>query len=945
MAITIKYSVRIKTGAFASMALDAFSANYAELSGKSETLCQIFSDTDTIRPVFDIDSSHATEADMRVAAQHIAEVLVPEFVARHFPAGRANLLAAVGESKDPKKIQAGTPWKASFHLYIDRVRTTGRQLKALCALVGAEGLGAYLDASIYCSSKKMRSFGCSKPGEDRPLLPCADSSRDFRDYIIRNVEDGWELVQFQEPPRDARANPPKAAKEAKEAKEAKQAKAAPKNKPKPPAGKGKGEASPPAGANDNGGANADASTSGTADDGASTSGTADGDASTSGTAVSVAPPAKRLGRPPRSSLFEAPTAASPHSTDVIRGMVACLSPATAIDRQEWIRMGMGLQHEGICRGVRDLFFEDWDEFSQLAGEELYVSVDDCRREWETLDPDGRIGIGAVFARAKLDTPEGHNAVLRAANNITPEQISACAAAINTYQFTDDALGVTHKACCPRFRLCGDRWYQFKAPRWSLAQVQDVNLSLVFELQPVLAATAAQFELEAGRLGDEEAKQKLIARAGLLRKLGTTLFTREGKQRALSSLSNFAHDRDLSRKLDANPTLLAFEDLVWDDRLNVAREGVPDDYITKSTGYPFPTVPPSPEEDLALDAFLDNIHCDPAILHYVLATMRLLINGNNPRMRHQLFLLTGNGGGGKTALLTVLGEMLGGILREDSYAYKLPVAAICSRRGAHTAADEVMLRINGTRFVMVAEPSGSNMESLNDSLVNELTGGEGITARALYGQPITFVPQCYFFIAANDCLNLDGANSGLARRFRCIRHCSRFIREGDGIADPKRRIFLQDDACYERAKALAPKLMHRILFGQWITEMPPAVRNWSSAYLGERNIVQTFVEETLVQADPACFGVDMVQLKARFKDYATSNGDESAVKRTDLKNKLTNFLGECLPAKMFKDGRRAKSVFVGWTFRSNDDAGAFAVDDPPVASTPVPLPGKSDGERY
>ena len=47
------------------------------------------------------------------------------------------------------------------------------------------------------------------------------------------------------------------------------------------------------------------------------------------------------------------------------------------------------------------------------------------------------------------------------------------------------------------------------------------------------------------------------------------------------------DRNFQAKLDSNVNLLGFEDCVYDLATNEARAGRPEDYLTKSVGYPYP----------------------------------------------------------------------------------------------------------------------------------------------------------------------------------------------------------------------------------------------------------------------------------------------------------------------------------------------------------------------
>jgi hypothetical protein len=123
----ITYTTEIKTGVFHDMPLPDFVRRYDDLVAKSETLCQVFTNTDSIRAVFDIDCAVASETEMHAAATRFTDELIPQFAETYFPGAKYNLLQAIGKSNDPNKLD--TPFKASFHLYFDGIQTKGEELK------------------------------------------------------------------------------------------------------------------------------------------------------------------------------------------------------------------------------------------------------------------------------------------------------------------------------------------------------------------------------------------------------------------------------------------------------------------------------------------------------------------------------------------------------------------------------------------------------------------------------------------------------------------------------------------------------------------------------------------------------------------------------------------------------------------------------------------------
>ena len=54
-----------------------------------------------------------------------------------------------------------------------------------------------------------------------------------------------------------------------------------------------------------------------------------------------------------------------------------------------------------------------------------------------------------------------------------------------------------------------------------------------------------------------------------------------------------------------------------------------------------------------------------------------------------------------------------------------------------------------------------------SKIKEITGGDEISARALYGNPITYRPQFSLFVQMNDEPELSKIDGGIARRIRKV----------------------------------------------------------------------------------------------------------------------------------------------------------------------------------
>lgn len=99
--------------------------------------------------------------------------------------------------------------------------------------------------------------------------------------------------------------------------------------------------------------------------------------------------------------------------------------------------------------------------------------------------------------------------------------------------------------------------------------------------------------------------------------------------------------------------------------------------------------------------------------------------------------------GKSTMLNTIEMMLG------DYAKVAPVGMICrgDRQKDAEAASPTLVGLKGKRFVTMAE--SNEYGKLDEEKIKQLTGGEEISARALYKSAITFKPQFTLWLSCND----------------------------------------------------------------------------------------------------------------------------------------------------------------------------------------------------
>ena len=123
----------------------------------------------------------------------------------------------------------------------------------------------------------------------------------------------------------------------------------------------------------------------------------------------------------------------------------------------------------------------------------------------------------------------------------------------------------------------------------------------------------------------------------------------------------------------------------------------------------------------------------------------------------LFLLYGVGANGKSTFLNVISVLLGDYAQTASFDSFLI-------KKYNTNSNDVA-RMQGRRFISAVEAEGERR--LAEVLIKQLTGGDTITARFLFGEFFEFQPQFKLWLAANHKPTIKGTDHAIWRRIKLI----------------------------------------------------------------------------------------------------------------------------------------------------------------------------------
>lgn len=201
--------------------------------------------------------------------------------------------------------------------------------------------------------------------------------------------------------------------------------------------------------------------------------------------------------------------------------------------------------------------------------------------------------------------------------------------------------------------------------------------------------------------------------------------------------------------------------------------------------------------------------------------------------HILGIATGTGANGKGTYYTAVHYALG------DYSHTAESDLFMTIKSNANAASPAVLGLRGTRFVVTSETEEGM--TLAAALMKNLTGGDPITARPLYGRPITFDPSHTALMVTNHLPKVKGDDAALWRRIRVIPF-DVVIPEEERDAELPERLRLSADA------VLAWALAGLQDYQQSGMQTPAAVERRTSKYRNDSDDLGRFIERETV-ADP------------------------------------------------------------------------------------------------
>jgi putative DNA primase/helicase len=265
-----------------------------------------------------------------------------------------------------------------------------------------------------------------------------------------------------------------------------------------------------------------------------------------------------------------------------------------------------------------------------------------------------------------------------------------------------------------------------------------------------------------------------------------------------------------------------------------------------------------------EQFLERVIPDPDVRAFLQRAAGYSLTGTVGE--HVIFLLLGGGANGKSTFVNTLRHVLGDyatVARKDLF--------VVTKQGQH---DSSRVALQGARFVSAAEIERGTR--LAEAEIKELTGGERITARRLYGQAYEIDPTWKLWLSANHRPHVYGTDEAMWRRIRLIEWP---VTIPAGERDPELPTKLAGEA---------PGILNWTLDGlrQWLDiglAEPAAVIMSTASYRAREDLVGRFLTDndlTLDVDDPRLI-IETTELTTLRERWCQENGEQLTARSLGL----------------------------------------------------------------
>lgn len=228
-----------------------------------------------------------------------------------------------------------------------------------------------------------------------------------------------------------------------------------------------------------------------------------------------------------------------------------------------------------------------------------------------------------------------------------------------------------------------------------------------------------------------------------------------------------------------------------------------------------------------------------------------------------FVCFGQGGNGKSTFMTTLLEIANTYARTCSFSMFLS-----GDQQKDTGPNEELLALKDIRLAAASEPELGR--ALRENMIKQVTGGEPMTARPLWGKPVVFVPKFSLWFSCNHRPAIRGGDDGIWRRVTLIPWEAKITPENKDV-DLARKLVAEEEGILRWVVDGANQWYHQGL------QVPDAVRAATNEYRGDMDVLGTFVKECCMLGPT--YGIASRALYRAYEEWCSRDGLQAIKQKT------------------------------------------------------------------
>ena len=640
---------------------------------------------------------------------------------------------------------------------------------------------------------------------------------------------------------------------------------------------------------------------------------------------------------------EAQTFLKKDQRKLIKRYVHCLSADRAENFNTWMEVGWCLHN---LHNKDDKLLKVWIEFSKKASQYSEGCELECQEKWDEMHDEG-LGIGSLKMWAMKDSEEKQKKEIEHARDMGLDadiikQISrnptdygkivqtelythiknACATGKGSSYDVAKILYIMKIDYHVCVSIKDHTWFYYNKEmnRW---QRDDKGIMLKRKISTELYDEFKQHKdklewegSDLGKEGNDAASNEKKTAAANIGKVMFRLKETSFKSNLMTECAELFYDKEkiFLDKLDSYNHLIGFQNGVYDLKREEYRKGRPEDYISKSTNIDWIEYNPESDEMQEIKNFYKQLFVVESVREYVLIRSASFLSGSTKDESFDIY--SGGGGNGKSKHMELIESIFG------DYAVKLPIQLLTAKRAASNAATPELARTKGARLCTMQEPDTKT--KINVGLMKEMTGGDKIQARALYGEPFEFKPQFKMVLCCNDKPELPERDEGTWRRVRNTEFISKFTRDihPEAALDFKIDVELSErfDTWSEHFMALL--LEYHKKYKTNGLRVPDEIMEYTNEYRAQSNMFRDFFRDKVEyepNITPACYlTIDRIYESYRVWHRGVSADNKKMAPRKKLRTYLDEKYGKSKSSRGPNRGYKGLKFIVDNLIESDND---------------------------